>query len=198
MRKQTHMLMQLCIRATAKPGWYDTTPEEICAYLGCSVCMGIIRAPAQDLYWSKDKLFHLSCIEERFTRTRFENIQIYFHLTNTTQNPPRSPSQGTTNSFMYELTVKEIIRGNFNRQYNTHIEVSIDEAMIRFSGWFCFKQYVPLNPYKKIKLSTGCINLWWYDHLLGRGTLYIIKKVITEVTCLYEFELFFNDDSENS
>lgn len=60
LRKQTHMLMQLCIRATAKPGWYDTTPEEICAYLGCSVCMGIIRAPAQDLYWSKDKLFHLS------------------------------------------------------------------------------------------------------------------------------------------
>ena len=86
----TNLYAQLCIRTKANSGWYDTTPEEMRAFLGCLIVMGIVCAPAQDLYWSKDKLFHLSCIEERFSRTRFENIQRYFHVANTTQNPPRN------------------------------------------------------------------------------------------------------------
>lgn len=87
--EETNAYAQLCIRAKANPGWYDTKVEEICAFHGCLVVIGIISAPAQDLYWSKDKLFHLSCIEERFTRTRFENIQRYFQA-DTTQNPPKN------------------------------------------------------------------------------------------------------------
>lgn len=70
--EETNAYAQLCIRAKANPGWYDTKVEEICAFHGCLVVIGIISAPAQDLYWSKDKLFHLSCIEERFTRTNAE------------------------------------------------------------------------------------------------------------------------------
>lgn len=66
--EETNVYAPLCIRAKANPVWYNTTSKEICDFLGCLVVMGIISAPAQDLYCSKDKLFHLSCIEERFTR----------------------------------------------------------------------------------------------------------------------------------
>lgn len=100
--------------------------------------MGIISAPAQDLYWSKDKLFHLSCVEERFTRTRFEIIQRYFHLADTTQNPPKN--QPGHDKLVHVRTITETIRENFKRQYNAHKEVSIDEAMIGFSGRIGFKQ----------------------------------------------------------
>lgn len=145
--EETNAYAQLCIRAKANPGWYDTTPEEIRAFLGCLVVMGIISAPAQDLYWSKDKLFHLSCIEERFTRTRFENIQRYFHVADTRQNPPRN--QPGHDKLVHVRTIMETIRENFKQQYNAHKEVSIDEAMIGFSGRLGFKQYVPLKPTKR-------------------------------------------------
>lgn len=59
-------------------------------FLNVKSFWGLLSAPAQDLYFSKDKLFHLSCIEERFTRTRFENIQRYFHMANTTKNLPKN------------------------------------------------------------------------------------------------------------
>lgn len=144
--EETNSYAQLCIRAN-NPGWYDTTPEEMRAFLGCLIVMGIVCAPAQDLYWSKDKLFHLSCIEERFSKTRFENIQRYFHVANTMQDPPRN--QPGHDKLVHERTIMERIRENFKGQYNAHREVFIDEAMIGFSGRLGFKQYVPLKPTKR-------------------------------------------------
>lgn len=145
--EETNSYAQLCMRAKPNPRWYDTTPDEMRAFLGCMVVMGIVSAPAQDLYWSKDKLFHLSCIEERFTRTRFENIQRYFHLANTMENPPRN--QPGHDRLVHVRKLMEGIRENFKAQYHPHKEVSIDEAMVGFSGRLGFKQYVPLKPTKR-------------------------------------------------
>jgi hypothetical protein len=41
--------------------------EEIKALIGVQIVMGVLPAPAQDMYWFKDKLFHPSCIEMKFT-----------------------------------------------------------------------------------------------------------------------------------
>ena len=90
----------------------------------------------------------MSCIEERFSRTRFEKIQRYFHVANTTQNPPRN--QPGHDKLVHVRTIMERIRENFKQQqYNAHREVSINEAMIGFSGRLGFKQYVPLKPTKR-------------------------------------------------
>jgi hypothetical protein len=43
----------------------------------------------------------------------------------------------------------EQIRTTCMNEYNPHREVSIDEAMIGFSGRLGFKQYVPLKPTKR-------------------------------------------------
>jgi hypothetical protein len=51
--------------------------------------MGVLPAPAQNMYWFKDKLFHPSCIEMKFSRTRYENLMKYFHVADTSRNPPR-------------------------------------------------------------------------------------------------------------
>lgn len=43
----------------------------------------------------------------------------------------------------------EETRSKFKTVYNPHMEVSIDEAMVGFSGRLGFKQYVPLKPTKR-------------------------------------------------
>lgn len=71
--EETNRYAELCISKKKQIfGWYHTTPEEVRDLMGCFIVMGGVSAPAQDLYWSKDKLFHLSCLEEIFTRNPFE------------------------------------------------------------------------------------------------------------------------------
>jgi hypothetical protein len=120
--EETISYAQLCLSKKANPGWYETNPEEIRAFLGCLDVMGIVCAPEQDLYWSKDRLFHISCIEDRFTRTRFENIQRYFHVATTTQNPLKD--QPEHDKLVHVRNIMEVIRKNFKAQYNAHKEVS--------------------------------------------------------------------------
>ena len=48
--------------------------------------MGVLQPPAQDMYWYKDKLFHPSIIEMKFSPTRYENLMKYFHVPDTSRN----------------------------------------------------------------------------------------------------------------
>ena len=104
--------------------------------------MGILPAHAQHMYWLKDKLFHPSCIEQKFSRTRFEMLQRNCHVADTTSNPGRN-DPGT------HVRPLSMLRTKFVKEYLPHKEVSIDEAMIVFSGRLGFKQYVPLKPTKR-------------------------------------------------
>ena len=36
--------------------------------------MGILRATAQVIYWLKDRVFHPSCLEHKFARSRNEKV----------------------------------------------------------------------------------------------------------------------------
>ena len=70
------------------PRWRATTPEEVLAYIAVQIIMGIIVVPTQDMYFSKDDLFRPTGINERFTRDRLDKLNQYFHVTDTSTNPP--------------------------------------------------------------------------------------------------------------
>jgi hypothetical protein len=46
----------------------------------------VLQPPTQDMYWYKDKLFHLSIIKMKFSPTRYENLMKYFHVPDTFRN----------------------------------------------------------------------------------------------------------------
>lgn len=50
--------------------------------------MGINVAPTQDLYFSEDNLFRPTWVIERFTRDKLDKLSVYFHVADTSQNPP--------------------------------------------------------------------------------------------------------------
>ena len=69
--------------------WTNITREELKAFIGFSILMGINRLPSIDDYWSKDPLLHYSPISNKIPRWRFREISRYLHFVNNEDLAPR-------------------------------------------------------------------------------------------------------------
>ena len=92
-------------------------------------------------------MYHLSVLESKFTRDRFEDLQRFLHITDTSNNPPSC--QPGHDRLCHVRPLIERVAINCRNSYNASMEVSVDEAMVAFSGRLCFKQYLPLKPTKR-------------------------------------------------
>jgi hypothetical protein len=127
--------------------WRRTSKEEIRAYIGAQILMGIVIAPSQDMYFTNDNLFRPSGLHERFSRDRLDKLHQYFHVGDNSTNPPRG--QAGHDKLAHVRDVMTIILSKIKGAYRPHRESSIDEAMVGFTGRLGFKQYVPLKPTKR-------------------------------------------------
>ena len=72
--------------------WDEVTADELKAYLGFCILMGINRLPALDDYWSSDCTLRYSPIADKISRDRFLEISHYLHFAdNSTLLPKGSP-----------------------------------------------------------------------------------------------------------
>ena len=80
---------------------------------------------------------------------------------------------------------------NFNSIYNPHIEVSVDEAMIKFKGRSKITQYIPLKPVKrgiKVWILADSVNGYIVDFkvYIGKEGDTVQRnlgiKVVTDIT----------------
>ena len=127
--------------------WVKITREELRAYLGFCILMGINHLPALDDYWSKDPKLHYSPVADRITRDRFRDISRYLHFVNNDSLTPRgSPGYDRLGKVR---PVIDHLSSRFSDLYNPHQEVAVDEAMIKFTGRSTLKQYMPLKPVKR-------------------------------------------------
>ena len=69
-------------RQVEKPNrkWYPTTSEEIKAFLGINIIMGINQKPALTHYWSTDPYLGNQGIQSVMPRKRLEALNRYLHL----------------------------------------------------------------------------------------------------------------------
>ena len=145
---ETNAYAQKCRQAgQGTRQWYPTSAAEIKAFVGALTVMGVLPAPCHDMYWLKDKMYHLSVLESKFTRDRFEHLQRFLHITDTSNNPPSG--QPGHDRLCHVRPLIERVATNCRNSYNASMEVSVDEAMVAFSGRLCFKQYLPLKPTKR-------------------------------------------------
>ena len=93
---------------------------------------------------STDSTLHYSPIADR---DRFQEISCYLHFVDNTTLPERgSPGYdrlGKVRPVIVHLSER------FTKLYESHREVAVDEAMIKFISCSSVKQYMPMKPIKR-------------------------------------------------
>ena len=114
---------------------FETTKEEIQAFLGINFVMAINKLPCIGDYWSTDKFLGNEAIRNIMTRTRFQAILQNLHFAD---NQEKDNSDKT-------FKIQPIIQ-HFNKVFaatlgnSTH--QNIDEHMCTFKGKSSMKQYI--------------------------------------------------------
>ena len=92
--EETNKYAAECMGASAYTHWERVTVEELTAFFGFMILMGLISLPALSDYWKKDELFHYQPIASRISRDRFFQLQRYLHFAdNATLSPPGSTTR---------------------------------------------------------------------------------------------------------
>ena len=118
---------------------WETTTEEVKAYFGFMVVMGINQLPEIRDYWSTDDKLHNNFIASRITRDRFEEISRYLHFTDNTTLPARD--EPGYHRLQKVLPIIDHLRQRFLEAYRPNVQNSIDEAMIPFKGTNIYNMY---------------------------------------------------------
>lgn len=127
--------------------WQDVTVPEMRAFLGINILMGINQLPSLDLYWSSERLFGNAGVSGIMTCNRFRKILQYFHTADRASEPQRGDPGYDR---LYKVRpVMDVISDTFSQHYTVSREVSLDEAMIAFTGRLSFRQYMPAKPIKR-------------------------------------------------
>ena len=135
------------IGADAYASWKASTCEDIRAFMGFNILMGINCQPSTEDYWKKDPIHYYKPIAQRISRDRFWDISRYLHFVDNSTLSLR----GSAN---YDKLgkVRPLIKHfqeRFSSLYNPNCEIAIDEAMIKVQGHSSLKEYMPMKPIKR-------------------------------------------------
>ena len=130
----------------ARP-WHDVTKEELCAFFGILIVMGIVHLPRQEMYWQQSHpLLQGTQIPEIMTLVRFEQIWRFLHLADSEKQIPQG--QPGHDKLYKVRAFLDLLSERMQSVYRPNREVSIDEAMIPFKGRLSFLQYMKAKPTK--------------------------------------------------
>ncbi|XP_030751377.1 piggyBac transposable element-derived protein 4-like [Sitophilus oryzae] len=124
-----------------------TNPDEIKAFLGINLLMGIKRYPSYRDYWSTAPDLHDPYISLIMTLHRFGWLLSHVHLNDNSVIPARD-----TINFDKLYKVRpflDSLKANFRNCLQPHENVAVDESMIKFKGRISIKQYMPKKPIKR-------------------------------------------------
>jgi hypothetical protein len=112
--------------------WSSTTADEVRAYIGMRIHMGIAYLSRADMYWSDQ--FNIPSISNIMSRDRYDNLthMLYFSNRMDSDNPLDK---------IHILT--DTIQHTLTQSYSPSQYLSIDECIVPFRGRTSFRQYIP-------------------------------------------------------
>ena len=127
--------------------WDPISIEDLEAYFGFNILMGINSLPSLEDYWKKDPVYHYAPVSDRISKDRFTEISRYLHFVdNSTLSPRTSPAYDRLGKIR---PVLNHLQSRFSAVYTPGQDFVIDEAMIKFQGRSSMKQYMPMKPTKR-------------------------------------------------
>lgn len=139
--------------------WSPITKEELLAFVGMNIAMGIVSLPTLKCYWSTDPITAHPWFRTVMSRRRFLEIMRYLHCAdNSTAPKPTDPNYDKLWKIRPILT-KLVER--CQSLYSPHQQLSIDESMIGTKCRLSFIQYLPKKPVKwgvKVFVCSDSVN----------------------------------------
>ena len=127
--------------------WDKVEADDMYAYFGIMIMMGLVELPSLHDYWQRDPLFHCPAIAKRMARDRFLEIHKCLHFVNNGGLiPPGDPGY---DRLCKVRGVLDMIEEKFASLYNPSRENAIDEAMVPYKGRSSLKQYMPKKPVRR-------------------------------------------------
>ena len=124
--------------------WEDTNAEEIQAYIGILIYMGLVDLPEIDYYF-QDDFCVCPIVKQAMTLKRLKKLGQYLHLNDEEDRPDQHTADF---DILYKARPALDLMDKFKETYVPGRELAVDEAMIGFKGRFFLKQYLPGKPTK--------------------------------------------------
>lgn len=103
-RGPTNLYASQCMSPESFRLWEKVCQEEMEAFFGFTMLMGLVKLSSLSDYWSKDETYHHNAIASRISRNRFIEIRRYLHFAdNSTLPPPGSPSYNKYNIIYFHI-----------------------------------------------------------------------------------------------
>ena len=169
--EETNRYVQFCLQEKYET-WEKITEEEMYAYFGFLILMGMVNLPSIKDYWRKDEVFNYRPISNKISRTRFLDIHRFLHFVNN----ECLPSYGET-GYSKIQKVKPVLTYLSLKCHELFIpgrDLSVDEAMVKYKGRSSIKQYMLKKPIKR------GFNIWM---IADADTGYVLKFNVYEGKC---------------
>jgi hypothetical protein len=112
--------------------WVEVKPQEIGAWIGIVLYMGVHRSPAIPDYWRHDGLSPTHPITNYMSQTRFEQVKRYFHVSDLDEVTVTAKGRRLWHCKVDPLL--DQLRKSSQAYRLPSSNVSVDEAMIRCTG----------------------------------------------------------------
>ena len=121
--------------------WTDTSAEELQAFIGVLIIMGINMRQDRDLYWSKDEYLGCEAIQKVFPRDRFQALITHLHAADDAADDGED--------FYFKIRgVMDRILENSRKLWNAYPNLALDERIAAFKGRSRAKVYIKNKPTK--------------------------------------------------
>jgi hypothetical protein len=135
--------------------WSETSADEMKAYVGLQILMGLCSKPKLSDYWALHGTDGTPFFREVMSRNRYQLLNSFIHFND---NELRVPRGGVGYDPLFKIrTLVDLIRPLSSAIYIPERELSVDESMKKFTGRIYFRQYMPNKPTRwGIKLWSIC------------------------------------------